>query len=307
MNIAVVVPTLNAAVYWPRFSHGLLSSVAPEQVLVVDSQSTDGTLELAQQAGFRTHSIARSDFSHGGTRQLAARMLSDADILIYLTQDAIVADPAAIPTLASVFADPQIGAAYGRQMPRPEASAIERHARHFNYPETPQVRELSSRRQLGIKAIFFSNSFAAYRRSTLLEVGGFPADIILGEDTVVAAHLLKAGYHIAYVPRAWVYHSHPYSWKQEFKRYFDIGVLHARERWLLDEFGTANGEGRRFIQSELDYLLENAPLQIPSAFIRTGLKLVGYRLGRMERNLPPGFKTLLSMHSYYWTSKPIKF
>jgi rhamnosyltransferase len=304
MGSAVIVPTLNAEADWPRFAPALLANIAPERVLIVDSQSTDATAELAKRAGFRIHSIARCEFNHGGTRQLAAEMLSDADLLIYLTQDAILADAGAIAALTAVFEDPLIMAAYGRQLPRPDAGAIERHGRHFNYPDTPQRRTLESSRHLGFKAIFISNSFAAYRKSALLAVGGFPANVIFGEDTVTAARLLIAGHHIAYVPQACVYHSHDYTWQQEFQRYFDIGVLHGNEHWLLETFGAATGEGKRFFLSELQYLLHHDPFRIPSALLRTFGKLSGYRMGRLEKKLPVNVKKHLSMHRHYWTSKP---
>jgi rhamnosyltransferase len=153
---------------------------------------------------------------------------------------------------------------------------------------------------MGIKTIFISNSFAAYRREALMTVGGFPGDVIFGEDTITGAKLLLANWKIAYVSDAEVYHSHSYTWTQDFKRYFDIGVLHARESWLLDEFGQASGEGLRFVRSELHYLWPRHPGLVISTLIRTVLKLTAYRLGKMERRLSPASKRRLSMHRTYW-------
>jgi rhamnosyltransferase len=303
MVVNVVVPTLNAAADWPGFAPALLACVPPEQVLIIDSSSDDETTTFARNAGFRVRSIPQSQFNHGATRQLAAEMLPDADILIYMTQDAILTSPAAIANLLRAFEDPSVAAAYGRQLPRIGARAIEAHARSFNYPESSDIRTFASRERLGFKAIFISNSFAAYRRSALTAVGGFPTQVIFGEDTVTAARLLMAGHKVAYVSEASARHSHPYTWTQEFKRYFDIGVLHSREQWLLDSFGGAGGEGKRFILSEMKYLLHNECLQIPSALVRTGLKLLGYRLGRKESRLPLGMKRKLSMHHRFW-AKP---
>jgi len=250
--------------------------------------------------GFRVHTISKSDFNHGGTRQLAAELLSEADILVFLTQDAILSGPKAIRTLLKAFEDTGVGAAFGRQLPRPGAAPIEAHARLFNYPARSEVRTLESRERLGFKAIFISNSFAAYRREALMSVGGFPRNVPFGEDTITAAKLLKAGWKIAYVADAEVYHSHTYTWIQDFKRYFDIGVLHARENWLLREFGSTSGEGGRFVRSELNYLWPQYWWLIPSALIRTALKLVGYRLGRMERKLSLRWKRRLSMYYQFW-------
>ena len=129
-----------------------------------------------------------------------------------------------------------------------------------------------------------------------MHVGGFPANVIFGEDTITAARLLLAGFKVAYVADACVYHSHAYTKVQEFKRYFDIGVLHSRERWLLEEFGRADGEGKRFVLSELRYLRAKGRRQVPSALVRTGIKFIGYRLGRMEALLTPNIKRQLSTH-----------
>ena len=299
--LKVIVPTLNAAQDWPQFVSALLLCVLPEQVLIVDSESTDNTVVLARAEGFAVHSVARSEFNHGGTRQMAADMFPDAEILVYMTQDAVLADANALTNLLAVFADPHVGAAYGRQLPKPEAGAIEAHARYFNYPATAEIRSLESRKRLGIKAIFISNSFSAYRRSALMEVGGFPVNAIFGEDTITAARLLLAGYKVAYAAEARAYHSHSYSCTQEFKRYYDIGVLHNRESRILGEFGQANGEGKRFVLSELLYLWERDALQIPAALTRTAAKLLGYRLGLLEPHFSPSIKRKLSMHPGFWT------
>jgi rhamnosyltransferase len=268
--------------------------------MVIDSSSDDGTDDLARAAGFRVHSISRAEFNHGGTRQLAADLLPEAELLVFLTQDAVLADTGALKALLAPFSDPQVAAAFGRQLPRPEAGPIEAHARLFNYPIQPSMRTFESRETLGFKAIFLSNSFAAYRREALLSVGGFPTNVIFGEDTITAARFLLAGRKIAYVAEAKAYHSHSYTWRQDFKRYFDIGVLHSRENWLLKEFGQTSGEGRRFVVSELGYLWHRSWWLIPSALGRTALKLFGYRLGRLERKLSVKWKRRLSMHAGFW-------
>jgi rhamnosyltransferase len=297
----VIIPSLNAAGHWSRFAPSLLAAIRADQVMVIDSSSDDGTANLAREVGFRVHSISRSEFNHGGTRQLAAELLPKTEFLIFLTQDAILADIDALRALLAPFSDPQVVAVFGRQLPRPEAGSIEAHARLFNYPSQSNIRTLESREVLGFKAIFLSNSFAAYRREALMAVGGFPTNAIFGEDTITAAKFLLAGWKIAYVAEAEVYHSHGYTWRQEFKRYFDIGVLHSREGWLLQEFGQASGEGRRFVVSELSYLWRHCWQLIPSALVRTALKFAGYRLGRLELKLSIKWKRRLSMHAGFWT------
>ena len=134
----------------------------------------------------------------------------------------------------------------------------------------------------------------------LMAVGNFPARVILGEDACVAGRLLLAGKSIAYQADACVQHSHNYSLREDFQRYFDTGVFHAREAWLLEAFGSASGEGLRFVKSEMGYLVRHAPGRIPEALVRTLLKWLGYRLGRLERFIPLAIKRRMSMFRGFW-------
>jgi rhamnosyltransferase len=299
-NYSVIIPTLNAERHWLRFAPALLACASAERVLIVDSESTDRTAELARQEGMRLLSRPQREFNHGGTRQWSMQFTGDAEILVFLTQDAILASSDALEKLLDGFEDPKTGAAFGRQMARPGAGAIETHGRLFNYPAVSSVRSLDSRETMGFKSIFLSNSFAAYRRTALDAVGGFPTNVIFGEDTVTAAHLLLNGWNIHYVADAEAYHSHDYSWWQEFQRYFDIGVLHSQESWLREEFGKTGKEGTRFLLSELTYLRRADAASIPSALMRTAAKLAGYRLGGLEGMLPVPLKSRLSMHKDFW-------
>ncbi len=133
-----------------------------------------------------------------------------------------------------------------------------------------------------------------------MQVGGFPKKLILGEDMVVAARMLQAGWLVAYQADAQVYHSHAYTIRQEFKRYFDIGVLHQDQHWILEEFGKPEGEGARFVRSEFAYLARRAPWLLPSAVVRTAAKLIGYKIGQHSQRLPLSIKQKLSMHRGYW-------
>lgn len=303
MRVGICVPTLNAGDGLFQSLRQMAGSAIVPRILVVDSSSDDDTPESARQAGFEVVSISRSEFNHGGTRQFGAELLSDCDIIAFLTQDAVIASPDAIETLLKPFADASVGLAFGRQLPHSDAGPIGAHARLFNYPDRSVIRSLGMEKELGLKAAFVSNSFAAYRRKALLDVGGFPSDVIFGEDTVVAARMLLSGWKIAYQAKACVYHSHDYSLTQEFRRYFDIGVLHNRESWLLERFGKPEGEGLRFVKSELGYLFRHNAAWIPSAVLRTGLKYFGYRLGRSEERLPDSIKPALSMHPGYWADQ----
>ena len=295
----VIIPTRNAERHWPAM-HAALNEqgITPDQVLVIDSCSTDRTVRLAQEAGYRVMLVPVNSFRHGATRALAVEQMRWAETLVFLTQDSIpCAD--SFRNLVAAFADPRVGAAYGRQLPRPEANAIETHARRLNYPAVSDRRDLDSRQTLGFRATFCSNSFAAYCVTALDAVGGFP-DVIVSEEVSAVARMLLGGWTLAYQADAEVIHSHPMSLRAEFSRYFDIAVHHSREEWILKAFGSVGGEGAHFILSELRYLWSHSPKLIPVAFVKNVIKLIGYQTGLREKFLPVWVKKRISGQKTFW-------
>ena len=297
----MVVPTLNAGSQWLDWLDAFnRQTIKPERLLVIDSDSSDKTTGLAKDFGFDVEVIKRSEFDHGRTRQYGAGCLGDIDICVFLTQDAILSGVDSLSQILKPFHDDRVAAVCGRQLPRKQATQIEAHARLYNYLSRPYIRSINDVKSFGLKTAFISNSFAAYRISALNEVGGFPDNVIFGEDMYVAAKLLKAGYKIAYAADACVYHSHDYSIWQEFKRYFDMGVFHSHEPWIRQEFGGAEGEGVKFVASEAKYLWKHAIWRIPEAFFRTLLRYTGFRLGLLEKRIPLRFKKILAMNKSFF-------
>lgn len=300
----LVCPTLNPGDMFEDWLNAFNSQKQkPGAALIIDSASNDGSIEDAKKYGFRIQEIDRNQFSHGGTRQKVVTENEGYEYLIFLTQDAVLSDSGALSKLLSAFEDPEVAAVCGRQLPRKDAGPVEAHARLYNYPATTDIRSIKDAGRLGLKAAFLSNSFAAYRRDTLMRAGGFPKDVIFGEDMYAAANLLLAGYKVAYAAEACVYHSHNYTLLQEFERYFDMGVFHARDPWIRREFGEADGEGLKFVVSELKFLSRHAFWRIPESLLRTVLKYIGFRLGMMEKHIPLKIKKKISMNSSYFKAE----
>ena len=298
--VSVVILTLNAGERLRSLLDALLPQTVPFELMVVDSSSTDSTLSIAEACGAKVATVQRSDFDHGSTRNFGLLQTS-GDIVVFLTQDVIPAGQETIEKLiAPFFADELIGCAYGRQLPSPGATVFAAHSRIFNYGPTSLVKS-RDKGERGIKVPFLSNSFAAYRRKALEEIGLFKEGLISTEDTYAGARMLLAGYRIAYAAEATVYHSHNYSIMEEFRRYFDIGVFHRREKWIMETFGRAEGEGSRFLLSELQYIAREAKYGLlPEFFARNSLKYIGFALGRQYEKLPLGVIKKLSNNKNYW-------
>ena len=298
----IIIPVCNGGERWCQAATAIRDAVSnPSMIVVVDSNSTDGSDTVAADLGFVVEHIDPRTFNHGRTRQLAVdKFCQGKDFAVFLTHDAVLEGSESLTTLLNAFSDPNVGAAYGRQLPHHNAGPFGKHSASFLYPATSDVRTLASAARHGIRTAYISNSFAAYRIRALDECGGFPSSLILGEDTHVALHMLLAGWSVSYCAGALVRHSHDYSVLQEMRRYFDFGVLHAQLPELLRELGKPEADGVRFVKSEIRYMAAGSPWLLPEVLIRNTAKYLGYRLGRAFRKLPNFVRRRLSMTAGYW-------
>lgn len=298
---ALIIPTLNGGEIFKKCVNAIKSqSEIPNTILVMDSCSEDDTVSIAKKAGFEVFSVPPGTFDHGGTRGKAVNLVTD-EIVVFMTQDAILSNSESLKNLLSVFEDPDVHAVFGRQLPHTNATPIAAHARLYNYPDRGYVTSINSKHPKGIRKAYMSNSYAAYRRETLLKHGNFESGTVFGEDFLMAAKLLKNKYKIAYANEATVNHSHNYTTSIEFKRYFDIGVLHSSNPWLINEFGSAENEGIKFAKSQVSYLWNNKNWKyIPASMLGSAAKFVGYQLGKKHRIFNPKVNAYFSLNPNYF-------
>ena len=279
--VTVVIPTYNAGEKFKECAAMIVKQTANvKQVLIIDSQSEDGTVQICKGFGFAVDVIIRAGFGHGKTRQYALEK-ADTNIVVFMTQDALLVDEYSIEKLVSCLEnDRDVAAVYGRQLPYPNSGLIGSFARLNNYPEMSFSNSFEDRSVKGIKTAFLSDSFAAYKKDNLQDIGGFPKHINFGEDMYVSAKLLMNGYKTAYCSEAKVYHSHDYSLKEEFDRCVEFGKFHKQEQWLLETFGKPEGEGLKYVVNEARYLLKNGKwCYLPIAFAHNFVKFLGYKVG----------------------------
>ncbi|MBI5675569.1 MAG: glycosyltransferase [Nitrospirae bacterium] len=297
--ISVIIPTRNAEGHIHRLLDSLKKQSVPSETIVIDSSSSDNTVSIAESLGAKTKIIVRGLFGHGKTRNLGVNLAS-GDIIIFLTQDALPADEHFLKNLIKPLDNPEIAAAYGRQIPKADAKPTEKFSRFFNYPDTPLIKDSSAFSRLGIKTFFFSNVCSAIRRKEFEELRGFSENLIMNEDMLFACRLIKSGYKIAYVPEASVIHSHNYSLRQQFRRYFDIGVFLRKNLETLN-YVDPNNVGVRFLREEIRYLMKNGYYRwCPYLAGESISKFIGYKLGRHYDLLPLSIRRRISMHSNYW-------
>lgn len=281
MSITVVIPTYNAGGKFEENVENLVKQTADiTEVLIIDSSSNDKTVNIAEKNGFKIEVILPRDFGHGKTRQYALEKAQN-EVVVFMTQDAILADENAVKKITDFLCkDKSLAAVYGRQLPYKDTGILESFTRLYNYQENSFINTFADKAEKGIKTAFLSNSFAAYKKSLLLKVGGFPIHVGFGEDSYAAAKLLKLGYKTGYCADARVYHAHEYKIEEEFARGRKIGSFHKKAKWLLNTFGKAEGEGMRYVCSKAKYLIKNNKWYLlPRALIYDLAKFIGYKVG----------------------------
>lgn len=307
LKVTICIPTLNPGELARHMVDALKQqTLHPQEVLVIDSASNDGSIQVFEEINATVITISRADFDHGRTRNIAFQK-TVADIYVFLTQDAIPVDSNAIENLVlALNSNANCSLVYGRQVPSSAAGVFARHARLFNYPAGDGVilKSKEDVPRLGIKTAFCSNSFSAYRRLAMEQIGYFSVNTLFAEDSIAAASLLQKGWAIGYVPQAMVIHSHDYSLAQDFCRYFDVGAFHSMNRWYMDFLGRAEGEGKRFVRSEYNYLKqEGVSLPLLRVVFRNGIRWLGYKVGRLHNHLPLEMCRRISPNKAFWKFK----
>ena len=243
--------------------------------------------------------LSKREFDHGRTRNQGVR-LSDADVFLMMTQDAIPADAFLVERLLSQLAGEKVAAAYARQLPGRDSGEAERYVRQFNYPEQSRVKTKEDLPELGIKTFFCSNVCAAYDRKVFDALGGFVGRAIFNEDMLFAAKAVEAGYGIAYAADAKVYHSHDYTHMQQFHRNFDLGVSQADHPEVFAKY-PSESEGIRLVKSMVKYLGKKGKWnKIPYVILQSGFKYAGYLCGKHYRRMPGRLVNALSSNKEYW-------
>ena len=228
MNASLVIPTWNGGPLLGR----VLEAVdrQPHAVdlerIAIDSGSTDGSVETLLKHGFDVEHIPQREFSHGGTRDRAIEK-ARGDVVVLLTQDALPADEQWLDALLSAYADPSVGAAYCKQIPRDDCNPFIAHriAEWTAGRSEKVVQKACTREEFEglepmqrLQRCAYDNVAGSVRRAAWTEhrFGHHP----FGEDVAFGKKLILGGWDIVFEPGAAVVHSHNRSPQAEGKRIF---------------------------------------------------------------------------------------
>lgn len=276
-------------------------TIQPRHIYIMNTEENFfKNQEVNHYEDITVHHISKYEFDHGGTRNRAASQ-SDADFLLFMTQDAVPKNKHLIEQLLLPMEDDEIGVSYARQLGDKQANYLEYYTRTFNYPAKSRKKTKDDLATLGIKTFFCSNVCALYRRSTYEQMGGFVLHAIFNEDMMMAASMIEAGYAVYYAADAKVIHWHDYTGMQQLKRNFDLAVSQEMAGGLLKEIKSEK-EGVRLVVKTAGHMLKRGKIGLMFRSIwLNGCKFIGYRLGKNYRHLSRGMIRKLTMSPSFWT------
>jgi O-antigen biosynthesis protein len=312
--VTVAIPVLNGA----RYLDEVLSAVRAQQlddereleILVIDSGSSDGSLSIAERHGARIHQIPKSEFSHGGTRNLAMKLAS-GDHVAFITQDATPAHERWLAALLEGFrrAD-DVALVFGPHDPRPDASHMIKceMERHFSLWPDGDVQRLDRSPQGLIdyraypgKISFFSDVNGCVARWAWERIPY--REVPYAEDQLLGREMIEAGFAKVYMAEAAVLHSHDYPPAQFLRRYFDEframrEVLGHREPWGIKRTPWAvrglSGADKRWLRA---HGVHGAALIKPlsRSVIHHTTRMTGAIVGSRADKLPARIRGKLSL------------
>ena len=186
-SVDVVIPSYRPDEKFIRLLKRLQKQEYPiGTIFVINTKTGSFPEEVEQMEKVKVSHIERREFDHGATRDEGMRM-SQAAVVVFMTQDAVPADEYVIGNLIKALEkDEMTGAAYARQLAAPDCNYIEKYTRKFNYPESSRLKTREDIPELGIKTFFCSNVCAAYRRDIYEKTGGFCKKTIFNESLAIS-------------------------------------------------------------------------------------------------------------------------
>jgi rhamnosyltransferase len=228
--VSIVIRAYNEARHIARLLDGILQQTIQDvQIILVDSGSTDGTLDVAGRYPVQVAHIAPQEFTFGRSlnRGLAS---ATGDLVVIASAHVYPVYPDWLERLLAPFSDPQVGLAYGKQRGAPFTHFSEHQVFAHWFPDVSQPRQPHP---------FCNNANAAIRRS-LWQARPYDETLTGLEDLAWARAIQEAGHAIAYVAEAEVIHVHNETRRAVYHRYrreaMALKQIYPKQRFSFFDF-----------------------------------------------------------------------
>lgn len=281
MNIDVICPLYKAEKYVENLHKSLLKQkdVDLKNIRYIVTKSNDNTTKILKSINAMFREIEPKDFSHSLTREEELRR-SDADIVVFITQDVIIKSDLWLYNLVKPIIDGECDASYSRQIAKD--NGIEKYTRELNYPKESKVITKKDVEKLGIKAFFSSDASSAIRREVFLKLNGYDnKKIPTSEDMYITYKLIMNGYKVKYCADSVIYHSHDYGVKENYKKYYDIGMFFKQNSYLNQY--NVNKSGGNMAIYVLKRALQEKNIKVLMKFLpNMASRFIGMKMGKIN-------------------------
>ncbi|NMC79414.1 MAG: glycosyltransferase family 2 protein [Chloroflexi bacterium] len=248
---SVVIRAYNEAAHIGRLLTGISQqTIQNVQIILVDSGSTDDTVEIAtRHPAVQVVKIRPEEFTFGRSLNLGVAQ-AEADVVVIASAHVYPVYPDWLERMVAAFDDPQVGLAYGKQRGAATTQFSEHQIFKHWFPDQSNYHQAHP---------FCNNANAAIRRVLWLK-NAYDETLTGLEDLAWARWAHEQGHHIAYLAEAEVIHVHQERWKNIYNRYRREGMAFKQiypqatftladlvRLWLVNvsnDFGAAGREGQ---------------------------------------------------------------
>lgn len=282
MTVDIICPLYNARNYIMDLHQNIKKqkNVKVLSINYVVTKTNDNIEEILESLDCNYEMIEREEFSHSLTRERMANKCK-ADIIVFITQDVIIKSESWLKNLIRGIEENECEAAFSRQICT--NSTIEKYTRERNYPDKSYVKTKEDISKMGINAFFFSDASSAVKREIFVELNGYDGkNFPTNEDMYLAYKLLTNGYRIKYCADSEVEHSHKFTFKQLYKRYYDTGVFFSQNKYLNNyKVNQAGGGMAKYV---LKRAIQDKNFKVLIRFVPDmTARFIGMRMGKNER------------------------
>jgi len=283
MTIDIICPLYNAERYIMDLNKNILKQVDVKinKVIYILTKSKDNSEKILNENNCDYDVIEPITFSHSLTREKYA-MQSNADILVFITQDIQIQGDKWLYNLTKSIKLNECEACYSKQLCN--NNTIEKYIREKNYPGESFVVTSENIGKLGLKTFFFSDASSAIRKEIFVKLNGYDGkEFPTNEDMYIAYKLITKGYKIKYCADSEVIHSHKFTLKQLYKRYYDTGIFFRQNKYL--EKYKVNNAGEELAKYALRRAIQEKNVKVLFDFIPNMLaRFIGMKMGKSRRN-----------------------
>ncbi|NFE94661.1 glycosyltransferase [Clostridium botulinum] len=281
MKISIICPLYNAENYIYNLNNNILTqeldSEQELEILYVLTRSKDKSEDILKKLNCNYRVVEPKKFSHSLTREIMANKVS-GDIIVFISQDVKMKNKLWLKNLVTPIISGECEASFSRQIC--ENNSIEKYTREKNYPEESRVVSKKDIEKYGLLTFFYSDASSAVNAKIYIELNAYDGkDMPTNEDMYFAHKLIHAGYRIKYCADSEVYHSHDFTFKQLYNRYYDTGVFFKENSYLMKYKG--NESGLTLAKYVLKRALEDRNIKVIFSLLPNfGVRYIAMKIGQ---------------------------